>query len=332
MQVACFLHRELPVRLAHRACELEATPVLQQSKQVQQVANWYKQSFRELRECPMPMDVEKEARFARVIDSIYERHSTTLMTMAKGAHEIRMQLGHDINSFAEQEEIQRNLDEFYMSRIGVRMLIGQYLALRAATKEQLDAGLIGMVDQRASPYLIAQQAIEDATYMCTRQHGDAPEVMFYGRTDLTLPYVPSHISYMLLELIKNSMRATVETHGIDNMPPIKIVIADDEENEDVAIKISDEGGGIKRSNMDNVWSYLFTTADPAVLERMLMDDAQVTDFGTETPLAGLGYGLPIARNYARYFGGDLTIMSMEGYGTDSYIYLSRLGNRVHYLA
>jgi len=34
----------------------------------------------------------------------------------------------------------------------------------------------------------------------------------------------------------------------------------------------------------------------------------------------------------RYFGGDLVLMSMEGYGTDSYIYLSRLGNKVHYLA
>lgn len=46
---------------------------------------------------------------------------------------------------------------------------------------------------------------------------------------------------------------------------------------------------------------------------------------TASPLAGLGYGLPIARNYARYFGGELTIVSMEGYGTDGYIYLPRLG-------
>ena len=96
--------------------------------------------------------------------------------------------------------------------------------------------------------------------MCTRQHGDAPEVTVVGRTDLTFPYVPSHIHYMLVELLKNSMRATVEHHGVDDMPPIKIVIADDEKNEDVAIKVSDEGGGIPRSNMKNVWSYLFTTA------------------------------------------------------------------------
>ena len=37
----------------------------------------------------------------------------------------------------------------------------------------------------------------------------------------------------------------------------------------VVIKVSDEGGGIKRSNMNRIWSYLYTTADPAILDRML---------------------------------------------------------------
>lgn len=47
-------------------------------------------------------------------------------------------------------------------------------------------------------------------------------------------------------------------------------------------------------------------------------------------LAGYGYGLPISRLYARYFGGDLQIISMEGYGTDAYLHLNRYavaGNR-----
>ena len=109
--------------------------------------------------------------------------------------------------------------------------MAQYLKL---CKPQVNSNMIGLVNLCTSPYEIATAAISDAAFMCTRTHGDAPEVIIVGRTDLTFPYVPSHLHYMLVELLKNSMRATVETHGVDRMPPIKIVIADGEDNEDVS--------------------------------------------------------------------------------------------------
>ena len=34
------------------------------------------------------------------------------------------------------------------------------------------------------------------------------------------------------------------------------------------------------------------------------------------PLAGFGLGLPLSRVYARYFGGDVLLKSMEGFGMD----------------
>ena len=37
LQVACFLHRELPVRLAHRACELESSGLFKQSDSIMYV-------------------------------------------------------------------------------------------------------------------------------------------------------------------------------------------------------------------------------------------------------------------------------------------------------
>ena len=56
----------------------------------------------------------------------------------------------------------------------------------------------------------------------------------------------NHSDYIMLELLKNSMRATVEWHGVDaDFPPIKVIIADGNDNEDVVIKVSDEGGGAR---------------------------------------------------------------------------------------
>ena len=93
-----------------------------------------------------------------------------------------------------------------------------------------------------------------------------------------------------------------------------------EGGEDVTIKVSDEGGGIARSGLPRIWTYLYSTArQPASLDVAAEGDGAAV-------LAGYGYGLPISRLYARYFGGDLQIISMEGYGTDAYLHLNRLGN------
>jgi pyruvate dehydrogenase kinase 2/3/4 len=93
------------------------------------VCSWYKTSFAQLRACPVPQDSQSEEQFAKVIESIYERHSSTLITMAKGAHELRNMLKQDISTFADFNDIQKRLDEFYMSRIGIRMVSEQYDAL-----------------------------------------------------------------------------------------------------------------------------------------------------------------------------------------------------------
>ena len=58
--------------------------------------------------------------------------------------------------------------------------------------------------------------------------------------------------------------------------------------QDVVIKVADEGGGIQRSYMNRIWSYLFTTADPAVQEGFVNVGQAESDHAKESPLAGLG--------------------------------------------
>jgi len=331
IQVAGFLRHELPIRLAHRIQDLERIPEMRDMSSVQRVKDLYIQSLIDITSIDKEVStMSQEEKLAEILEGIYERHAGVLVEMARGAFELRKSIrkksfnqgDSGAVEFDSMKEMHAFLDRFYLSRIGLRVLIGQYLSLRQPPVPNY----VGIICSQTSPYEVVQRAIEDASFMCTRKYGDAPEVIITGSLDQTFPYVPTHLHYIMLELLKNSMRATVDWHGVDSdYPPIKVVIADGKENEDAVIKVSDEGGGIPRSNMDRIWSYLFTTADPAIQEGMVAFNENV-DHSVDSPLAGLGYGLPISRSYAQYFGGDLSIMSMEGYGTDAFVYLTRLTN------
>ena len=56
--------------------------------------------------------------------------------------------------------------------------------------------------------------------------------------------------------------------------------------------------------------------------------ASDTGTGGGSSIAGLGYGLPLSRAYAEYFGGTLSVQSCFGWGTDVYLLLKGVGVEV----
>jgi Mitochondrial branched-chain alpha-ketoacid dehydrogenase kinase len=191
-QVASFLRRELPVRMARRVADLESIPVLRDMVSVQQVKEAYIQSCMDILNYTGELDSpQAEEDFSRIIEAIYERHGAVLVQMARGAYEFRQAIRRDKGStdIELEEDTHEFLDRFYLCRIGIRVLIGQYLALRQPPVPNY----IGIICSHTSPYEVVKRAIDDAAFMCTRKYGDAPEVIITGRLDLTFPYVPTHL-------------------------------------------------------------------------------------------------------------------------------------------
>ncbi|KAJ5112634.1 hypothetical protein N7532_000679, partial [Penicillium argentinense] len=255
-------------------------------------------------------------RFAKTLQQIKRRHDGVVTTVAQGILEWkrvrqRMQIDSTIQSF---------LDRFYMSRIGIRMLIGQHIALTEQTHVK-HPNYVGIICTKTNVKDIALEAIDNARFVCEDYYGlfEAPKVQLVCKDDLNFMYVPGHLSHMLFETLKNSLRAVVEQHGADReqFPVTKVIVA--EGKEDITIKISDEGGGIPRSAIPLVWTYMYTTVEQTP---SIDPDFDKSDF--KAPMAGFGYGLPISRLYARYFGGDLKLISMEGDGRTRFTTSHRL--------
>jgi pyruvate dehydrogenase kinase 2/3/4 len=318
---AQFLHKELPVRLARRVVELENLPYgLSAMPSVQKVHSWYESTFEELRSTPLPSNANDTERFKVALEKVLTRHNDVVPTLAKGLIELKKTLGVSEEKIVDRcPFLQDFLDRFFLARIGIRTLIGQYVAVHSDRP-----GFIGLFEKDCKVRSVIEYAADDAGLICSRQYGVRPEVVIKGTLDLHLTYMPGHIHHICFELIKNSMRAIVENPKFKSQgvfPAVEIVIAEGED--DIAIKISDQGGGIPRNDMRKIFGYAYTTVkDPPDITSGT-SQPQLAGL-THVPMAGYGYGLPLSRIYSHVFGGDLIILSMHGYGTDAYLYLNKL--------
>jgi pyruvate dehydrogenase kinase 2/3/4 len=356
LMAAKYLAYELPIRFAQRAEELSALPLgLSDHEQIVAVREMYMKCCKRLFDFGALSTASDIPKFETLLREMMEEKNqmAVVQTMAMGVMALRRKLDREGVSLQEHAEnvqiIDPILDRFYMSRIGLRFIVDQYIESKYSRP-----GFSGIIESECSPKEVARQAAEDASMICRSHFGVAPAfeiVQHHFESDFNqqhFTYVPMHMHYIILELMKNALRATVQRHMRDEatgkvktfaqivgdedeieetLPPVKIVISVGDE--DVTFKISDEGGGIPRSELAWVWTYMHSTAarpNSIAIGSMLMPGNTTIheeDNDTSTPLAGYGVGLPMSRLYARYFGGDLDIKSMEGFGTDCYLHLNR---------
>ncbi|KOS18901.1 Pyruvate dehydrogenase (acetyl-transferring) kinase 2 [Escovopsis weberi] len=148
-------------------------------------------------------------------------------------------------------------------------------------------------------------------------------------------------------------------------PPVEVTICANQEH--VIIRISDRGGGIPREELPHLWSFskgpqsqarlenlgqvprmaatmqeLLVEGGPAdaadrdeLLRSSIYQDYQgyqtfqgsLASLTSRPPSLRLGMGLPLSRVYAEYWAGSLNLHSLEGYGVDAFLQISRLGNK-----
>jgi Mitochondrial branched-chain alpha-ketoacid dehydrogenase kinase/Histidine kinase-, DNA gyrase B-, and HSP90-like ATPase len=123
----------------------------------------------------------------------------------------------------------------------------------------------------------------------------------------------------------------------------------------VTIRIRDRGGGISPEVLPKIWSYSFTTfaddedfpGSSPTLSGSGSSNCNITNSGMDalnaisgvgigvgnagigSSIAGLGYGLPLGRAYAEYFGGGIAVQSLYGWGCVGHLLYTNSYSRPH---
>ncbi|KAG6005852.1 hypothetical protein E4U21_007560 [Claviceps maximensis] len=362
----------LPIRLARRIQALRNLPyIVVSNPNISRIYNNYIHSLSIL--LPYwhaagqgrPISTSRdEVEFTHVLAELVATHTDTIPILAKGFLECR--------KYISPTEVARFLDEHLRARIGTRLVGEQHMALHFSSQPHFapadsptpcaeQPSYIGVIDTALKPSLTVEACAGFVADICELRYGSRPLIHIDGEPDTTFAFVPTHLEYIVTELLKNAFRATVESRcrepivvTIAPEPPLKEqpggvpLIKEpsqgrgrfqsdafrplDDNAPGVTIRIRDRGGGISPDVLPKIWSYSFTT---------FSDDDDFPGSGSSSAdglgsistastgassIAGLGYGLPLSRAYAEYFGGGIAVQSLYGWGTDVYLRLKGVGN------
>ncbi|XP_041092631.1 3-methyl-2-oxobutanoate dehydrogenase [lipoamide] kinase, mitochondrial-like [Polyodon spathula] len=312
LKSARYLHKELPVRVAHRIKSFRSLPfIIGCNPTILQVHELYIRAFQKLSEFPYIKDSEVEEKYCKLLRQLLDDHKDVVTQLAEGFRECRKHV-------QEESVLSQFLDKTLTSRLGIRMLATHHLALHEDKPD-----FVGIICTRLSPKKIIEKWVDFARRLCEHKYGNAPRVRINGHVAARFPFIPMPLDYILPELLKNAMRATMESH-LDtpyNVPDILVTIANNDV--DIIIRISDRGGGVPHSVLEKVLDYHFTTAESSTqdprISSLFGNMVDMVNSGQSGPMHGFGFGLPTSRAYAEYMGGSLTIQSLQGIGTDVYL-------------
>jgi len=326
LRSAQYLHKELPIRVAHRIASFRMLPfIVGCNPTILAVHELYIRAFHILNDFPEILSTEDVIKYDQILKTLLDDHKDVIGSLAQGFKECKKHVADDsvISSF---------LDRTLTSRLGIRMLVTHHLLLNENKQ-----GFIGLVNLGMSLRDVCQRWINFVREMTEDKYGHCPQIKISGHIGVHFPYIEMPMDYILPELLKNAVRATIENNTNvrgANLPAIHVVLASNKE--DFIIKISDRGGGIPHHLVDKVVQYNFSTAEESTDQLMLnngifgnmMDAVNRTTSG---PMHGYGFGLSMSKAYAEYLGGSIQIVSMQGLGTDVLLRLKHLESKNHEL-
>ncbi|KAG0136409.1 branched-chain alpha-ketoacid dehydrogenase [Tuber indicum] len=344
---ARFTREYLPVRLSRRIRALRNLPyIIVSNPNISTIYNNYIDSLTAILAFPAGSltNLTEESKFTELLTEIVKTHSNTIPILAKGFLECR--------GYVTPEEATKFLDHHLRARIGTRLMAEQHIGLHLASVPQPPTvsvpgkSYIGTVDTELRPAEIIESCASFVGDICELRYGTRPKLTIDGNPDITFPYIPVHLEYIITELLKNAFRATIEANS--PVPVIATIAAapGPPDAGGITIRIRDQGGGIAPDDLCHIWSYSFSTFNGSRSSigsgnsgRLDDVDGGGADGGVDvmgrltesagaletSSIAGLGYGLPMSRAYAQYFGGSLKVQSAYEWGTDVYLRLKGVG-------
>ncbi|KAK6871960.1 [Pyruvate dehydrogenase (acetyl-transferring)] kinase 1, mitochondrial [Candida tropicalis] len=292
-----------------------------------------------------PHTLEENLKFSEeVLTKFIDVHADTLPSLSKGLTEV--------SHLLSTKTITEFLDQHLKERISMRLIAHQHIELTRTLNDPskfVKGGKYnGVIKMLHIPDIIKKNAeiVNDITMMKYDQSVNVsidtnlyplnywsqaePELKRKSPEEmLNFPYIEYHLDYIFMEIFKNSFRAQIENKINE---PVQITISTSLSPEKyLEIRIRDKGKGIPAKTLKHIFDYSFSTYESG--EGDSYKTLNVPPGVAGNTVAGMGFGLPLAKQYIEVFNetinknededtrtkGSLTVQTYPGWGTDVYL-------------
>ncbi|CCD26735.1 protein kinase PKP2 NDAI_0I01660 [Naumovozyma dairenensis CBS 421] len=251
-----FVKEELAIRMAHKIHKLQKLPFnVVNNFHLAQVYESYYNIFERFRKYPRIKTIDDNYKFCEFIKRILQDfNSLNLPHLVMGALEC------NVLDLLPREEIDSLLSSLLRARISRRLIVEEHLSITAnyLSGKKENTLVLGDIFQEcvAMDYLIRASKISEK--FVQDMYFDSiplPKLIVEGDTKLKFYFLPTHLEYILGEILRNIYEATIKDYirkGIDKPEPIVVTIVKTEDS--FLFRFADKAGGILHHD-ENIWSF-----------------------------------------------------------------------------
>jgi len=333
---------------------------------ISQVYELYYKAFETIRRVREIKTLEDNEKFCKKISQTLQEHLTVIPKLAMGVLECRdLMKPEDMDKFMNTV-LRSRISRRVIAEQHLALTETFNSPWHFPDAKPLEMEFVGEVFLKCNAKEVVTRCGKEVQALAAAAYGSStvlPEIKLEGHLDATFPYILSHLEYIIGELLRNSIQAVVEKQkkGLSppaKPPPIEVTVC--EAPQHVIIRVSDQGGGIPRDILPYLWAFSKGPRSNQRLENLHQvpkmaatlqevrvgeipqvelkstegvtrehspHDSSLSSLSSRPPNLRLGMGLPLSRVYAEYWAGSLELHSLEGYGVDAFLSISKLGNK-----
>lgn len=330
---------------------LEALPfIVCSNPHISSTLHAHRDSLHKLVSVQKPTTMQENQHFAGVLEDLVARHADDVPTMAKGFQECSRYISsQDMTDFLDRAIRNRiSVRLIAEQHCAISLMLNQ--------PEGRDISIVDMhcspqmMVEKAGHFVgqLCESTLGATPGIVIDGHTDAT----FATVPIHLEYI---LTEVLKNSFRATVEHHHRTHRSQSdrtpIPPVQVTLcspsplnpAQQSHPRFFSIRVRDQGGGVSPENMARIFSYAFTTTakgldgdddnigGPYAAQHIggmaaVDSDAgggdlfgEITSKGLQTglgTLSGLGYGLPMSKLYASFFGGSLELFTLEGWGSD----------------